>query len=113
MRFALVVQTWLGGGTPKAIADIEETAGYKAAGGQPEILRLTAREDGMLELTASNFKLRAIFQPDELDPLFALLTDAGVSLVVVHQLLGYPAPFIAALTAFAAPRHAVAFVHDF
>jgi hypothetical protein len=26
-RFSLVVQTWLGGGTVKAITDIEETAG--------------------------------------------------------------------------------------
>jgi len=107
-RFALVVQTWLGGGTQKAITDIEQAARY---GG--EILRLTAREDGMLDLTAPDFKLRAVFQPDEVDPLFNLLEDAGVELLVVHQLLGYPAGFIARLTAFAAARHAVAFVHDF
>lgn len=88
--------TWLGGGTPKAIADIEESVGYNAAGGEPETLRLTAQK----------FKRRAVFQPDEVEPLFALLADAGVKLIVVHQLLGYPA-------AFAAPRHAVAFVHDF
>jgi GT2 family glycosyltransferase len=107
-RFALVVQNWLGGGTPKAIADIEKTAGYGA-----EILRLTAREDGILELTAPDFKLRAVFQPEEVEPLFDLLTDAGVTLVVVHQLLGYGAGLIAQLTEFAASRHAVAFVHDF
>ncbi len=106
--FALVVQTWLGGGTAKAITDIEDSAGYDA-----EILRLIAREDGMLELTAPGFKLRAVFQPDEIEPLFTLLTDAGVNLIVVHQLLGYPAAFIAALTAFVAPRHLIAFVHDF
>jgi GT2 family glycosyltransferase len=107
-RFALVVQTWLGGGTPRAISDIEESAGYGA-----EILRLIAREDGMLELTAPDLKLRAVFQPNETDPLFNLLIDAGVRLVVVHQLLGYGAAFIARLTAFAADRHVVAFVHDF
>ncbi len=107
-RFALVVQTWLGGGTQKAITDIEEAAGYGA-----EILRLIPRQDGMLELKAPDFKLWAVFQADELDPLFNLLTDAGVQLVVVHQLLGYRAAFIERLTGFAAGRHVVAYVHDF
>ncbi len=107
-RFTLVVQTWLRGGTRKAIADIEQ-----AAGGGGKILRLTAREDGMLELTAAGLKLRAVFQDSELDSLFSLLADAQVRLAVVHQLLGYGAGFIRRLTRFAAARHAVAFVHDF
>jgi GT2 family glycosyltransferase len=105
-RFTLVVQTWLRGGTRKAIADIEQ-----AAGGGSKILRLTARENGMLELTAAGLKLRAVFQDSELDSLFNFLADAQVSLAVVHQLLGYGAGFIRRLTRFAAARHAVAFVH--
>jgi glycosyltransferase involved in cell wall biosynthesis len=54
-----------------------------------------------------------VFQPEEAEPLFNLLTDAGVELIIVHQLLGYGAGLIAQLTDFAAGRHAVAFMHDF
>jgi glycosyltransferase involved in cell wall biosynthesis len=67
----------------------------------------------MVELTAPDFKLRAVFQADEVDPLLKLLTDAGVNFIVVHQLLGYTAGLIASLTGFAAGRHMVNFIHDF
>ncbi|MDD2878434.1 MAG: glycosyltransferase [Acidiphilium sp.] len=108
-RFALVVQTWLGGGTVKAITDIEDAVGYNGA----EALTLISREDKTLELNAPGLKLRAVFLPDEVEPLFGLLEAAAVELVVVHQLLGYEAAIVRRLASFAAGRHTVAYVHDF
>jgi GT2 family glycosyltransferase/glycosyltransferase involved in cell wall biosynthesis len=108
-RFALVVGNWLGGGTDRAAADIERLAGYEGA----VPLRLSNREDGLVELGCQAPTLRAVFLAAELDPLFGLLEAAAVDLVVVHQLLGYEAGFVRHLTDFAARRRSVAWIHDY
>lgn len=109
MRFALVVGNWLGGGTQKAVSDISELVGYRGA----VPLHLSNRADGLLELSDATLPLRAVFLPQELDPLFELLAAASVELVVVHQLLGYDANLIRRMTRYVAARPSVAWIHDF
>ncbi len=109
VRFALMVENWLGGGTARAARDIEAAVGYGAA----RKLRLCCNEDGTIELQASEPRLQASFLAEETGPLFDLLEAAGVELVVIHQLLGFGAAFIEALGPYATGRRCVYFVHDF
>jgi GT2 family glycosyltransferase len=91
--FALVVTNWLGGGTRKALADIEEAIGSDVA----QRLTLRSRAGGMIELEAEQPVLRAVFAADEADDLFALLSAAPVKYVLVHQVLGYSPGFLSGL----------------
>ncbi len=108
-RFALVVTNWLGGGTRKALADIESAVGYDGA----QRLTLRNRADGMIELEAEQPVLRAMFAADETDDLFALLSAACVTHVLVHQVLGYTPNFVNGLAEWIGERHATYYAHDF
>jgi GT2 family glycosyltransferase/glycosyltransferase involved in cell wall biosynthesis len=107
--FALVVTNWLGGGSRKALADIEAAAGY---GGAAK-LALSCRADGVIELNAEAPALRAVFAPSETRELFEMLSAAPITRVLVHQVLGFPAAFLDGLRDFAAARHSVFYAHDF
>lgn len=107
--FAVVVTNWLGGGSRRALAEIEAAAGYAGA----DKLALTCREDGVIELSTERPSLRAIFGPDETGALFDLLSAARITRVAVHQVLGFPPAFIEDLTGFVAGRHSVFYAHDF
>jgi glycosyltransferase involved in cell wall biosynthesis len=108
-RFALVVRHGLGGGTDRAIGDIEASVGYGGA----EKLDLSCRADGFIELSAMHPALHAVFAPDEMAALVAVLQAAEPTLVVVHQLLGFPEAFLAAIPSLIEGRHSVCYVHDF
>lgn len=107
--FVLVISNMLEGGTPKAIANIEENIGYGGA----RKLSLRANEQGLLELSCEAPLLLASFTPDESADLFKLLTAANPSNILVHQLLGFPAAFVSRLHAWASGRHSVFYAHDF
>jgi GT2 family glycosyltransferase/glycosyltransferase involved in cell wall biosynthesis len=108
-RFALVVCHGLGGGSHKALTDIEDTVGYGGA----ERITLSCRDDGYMELSVQAPCIQAVFAPDETAQLFALLSRATVSLVVVHQVLGFSAAFLDGLRDWVATRHGVFYAHDF
>ncbi len=107
--FALVVENWLDGGTKTAIKDIELAYGY---GGRAR-MTLTCRPEGARELTAAEPAMRAVYAPDEDDALFATLDEAGVDLVLVHQLMGYSAGFIERLGVWGQTRQMKFYMHDF
>ena len=107
--FVLVITNALEGGTPKAIADIEQSIGYGAA----HKLCLRACDGGMLELSCDSPLLLASFTGDETAALFTLLTAANPGRVLAHQLLGFPPSFISRLHAWSAGRHSVFYAHDF
>jgi len=108
-RFVLVVQNSLGGGTKTAIQDIESAYGYD---GQQRIT-LTLRADGMHELDLQYPLIHAVFAPEDDAALFALLDDAGVDLVLVHQLLGSSEGFVSRLGRWGSARQMKFFMHDF
>ena len=108
-RFVLVVSNALEGGTAKAIRDIEAQTGH----GGGDILRLSVTRDGLIELTAEAPLLRARFSQAEGAALLAMLDVAAPAMVMVHQMLGFPADFIAAFGPWAAARHGVFWAHDF
>ncbi len=107
--FVLVISNMLEGGTPKAIANIEENIGYGAA----RKLSLRANAEGLLELSCDAPLLLANFAPQESADLFKLLCAADPSRILLHQLLGFPAAFLSQLHAWAAGRHSVFYAHDF
>ncbi len=127
--FVLVVENWLGGGTRKAVAEIGEAVGYGAA----ETLRLSCTATGMLQLEAGQpeagqpgagqsegaqpdpdaFVLRAVFQPDEGGMLIELLSCVPITLVLMHQALGFGEEFLVRFGNWAAERRAVFYLHDF
>jgi len=107
--FALIVQHALGGGTSKAISDIERAVGYNGA----SRLTLSCRADGFLELTAKTPSLRAVFAPDEISELFSVLSAAPISLVLIHQIIGYPLEFAEHMIRWVRDYHSVFYAHDF
>jgi GT2 family glycosyltransferase/glycosyltransferase involved in cell wall biosynthesis len=107
--FVLLIHHALGGGTGRAMADIEAAAGY----GEALVLTLCCRMDGFMELTAQEPVLRAQFAPEESAALMDLLDGAGIALVIVHQLLGYPADFLARLKAWLPGRRSIFYAHDY
>ncbi len=107
--FVLVISNMLEGGTPKAIANIEENIGYGAA----RKLSLRANAEGLMELSCEAPLLLASFTAEETADLFTLLSAASPTHILVHQLLGFPAAFISRLNAWAAGRHSVFYAHDF
>ncbi|HEV2362708.1 MAG TPA: glycosyltransferase [Caulobacteraceae bacterium] len=109
VSFAAVVGNGLDGGTRVAMEGIEEAVGY---GGRRK-LGITYAENDQILLEAEDPLIRAVFSLSECAELFELLEAARVTLVVVHQLLGFPADFIERLGAFAEGRRSAVFVHDF
>jgi GT2 family glycosyltransferase/glycosyltransferase involved in cell wall biosynthesis len=109
VRFALVVENWLDGGTKTAIKDMELAYGY---GGRQRIT-LSCRPDGARELNATDPAIQAVYAPDEDDALFATLDDVGVDLVLVHHLMGYSAAFVERLGAWGGARQMKFYMHDF
>ena len=108
-RFVLVVRNGLGGGTSQAITNIEAVVGY---GGQSKIA-LGCRADGFMELSVAAPAIHAIFAPDESGELMKLLAAARIGLIVVHQVLGFPARFITELRDWLRDRHGVFYAHDY
>lgn len=107
--FAVVVTNWLGGGSRRALDEIEAAAGYAGA----QKIAVTCRGDGVIELRAESPLLRAVFGPGEAGALFDLLSAAHITRVAVHQVLGFPPAFIEGLTGFVAGRHSIFYAHDF
>ena len=108
-KFVLLVTNTLEGGTPKAVREIEAAAGEPAV----ERLMLCCLDNGLLELSGEAPALRARFSAREMDPLFGVLAAAEPRRVVVHQLLGFPASFIARIGTWAQSLHSVYYAHDF
>jgi len=109
VQFVVVVSNWLGGGTKKAIEDSEESVGY----GPARKLGVMCREDGYIELRVKAPAICAIFAPNEVQPLFALLSAIPVARVIVHQLLGFTSAFSSTLSGWVRGRDAVFYAHDF
>ncbi|CAF9942873.1 hypothetical protein IMSHALPRED_005266, partial [Imshaugia aleurites] len=109
MEFVVIVETWLGGGTKRAIDDIGSLVGYR---GRVE-MRLRSLRSGAVQLSCPTLPLSAVFGDDDVWPLLAMLNAAEVSLVMVHQLLGFSKTTIDALTAWCRPRNSIAYIHDF
>ena len=107
--FVLVVSNALEGGTAKSISDIEQNVGYGAA----SRLSLHCTQDGLIELAGEDPLLLARFAADETNALFDMLNAASPGQVLVHQLLGFSAGFIAQFRRWAAGRHTVFYAHDF
>lgn len=127
--FVLVVENWLGGGTRKAVAEIGEAVGY----GPTETLRLSCTATGTLQLEAGQLEagqpevgqseggqpeaaglvLRAVFQPEESGMLIELLSCVPITLVLMHQALGFGDEFLSRFGSWAAGRRAVFYLHDF
>ena len=108
-RFVLVVNHKLGGGTSKAVADIESLVGY---GGAIKIA-LSCRSDGYLELTCKSPLIQATFAPDEVRALFRTLDSSNIVLAIVHQVLGFTPEFIAEFKARLSRYKSVFYAHDF
>jgi GT2 family glycosyltransferase/glycosyltransferase involved in cell wall biosynthesis len=107
--FALLILHNLGGGTTRAIEEIEKAAGY----GDALKITLICRDDGFLSLSCQAPLIEALFSPEETTELVAVLEAAPVRLVVVHQVLGLSEAAMAGLGAWLARRHAVFHVHDY
>jgi GT2 family glycosyltransferase/glycosyltransferase involved in cell wall biosynthesis len=108
-QFVLVISNYLGGGSAKAIADIEQAVGYGAA----IKLSLKCREDGSIGLSAETPMFRARFAVSEIDALFKLLDAAAPSHVLVHQLLGFAEAFVRRLQDWGMEQNQFYYVHDF
>ena len=108
-RFVMLAENWLGGGTGRAVRDIGELVGYD---GRTE-MRLSTKGTGTVELACERLRLKASFNDGESRQLVALLDQADVGLVIFHQMLGYTAGYVAALTEWSANRNAIAYIHDF
>ena len=109
MEFVVIVENWLGGGTKRAINDIGTLVGYR---GRVE-LRLRSLDSGAIQLSCQTLPLSSVFGADDVSPLLALLDAAEVSLVMVHQLLGFSKTAIDTLAAWCKPRNSIAYIHDF
>ena len=107
--FVLVVEHSLGGGTNKAAADIETALEIKSS----DKIVLNCGRDGVLQLLAEDPILLAVFHPDEIEPLFDLLSSVKLQLVIVHQLLGFPTEMIKRMADWVRVHHSVFFAHDF
>ena len=109
MQFVVIVETWLGGGTKRAIDDIGALVGYR---GRVE-MRLRSLQSGAIQLSCPTLPLSAVFADEDVWPLLAMLNAAEVGLVMVHQLLGFSKTTIDALTSWCRPRNGIAYIHDF
>ncbi len=108
-RYMLLVRNSLGGGTHTAIQDIESANDDDEC----ERITLTFRTDGSRELDVSMPLIHAVFAVDEDAQLFALIDDAKVEAVAVHQLLGATADFVRQLGIWGSARRMTFYMHDF
>ena len=109
LRFVLIVENWLGGGTGKAVDDIGKLAGY----GNRLEMRLSSTRDGLILLSCNDLRLKIAFAEDEQDELIKLLDAANIDLVLFHQLLGFNEVVIRSLGHWSGSRKAICYVHDF
>lgn len=109
-EFVLLVTNWLAGGARRAVDDIEREVGY---GPGRRRLTLTARPTGLMELEADDPLLRAVFGPEDCAALFDLLASARVTLVLAHQVLGFPPEFAEHFAAWVRGRRALYYAHDY
>ena len=109
VRFAVVVENWLGHGTLMAVTDIENAVGYGAA----RKLRIACEQYGKIILHVESPRIRAVFAQDESGDLFKMLAGLQVDLVVVHHLIGFSDEFINLLAKYVEGRNSVYHVHDF
>ncbi len=107
--FVMVIQHYMGGGTKKAASDIEAAAGIE----ETDKITLLCREDGYLEITATDPVIRAVFAADEVEPIFRLLNAAAPRLVVVHQVIGFSAAFIRRLAHWVRDYRSTFYAHDY
>ena len=107
--FVLVIRNWLDGGTRKAIQAVEA----QRLGDRASSLDLCVQIDGAIHLSCKTPLLAAVFAPGEQAALFAMLEQAAIDIVEIHQLLGYTAHFVAALHRWISGRDARVTVHDF
>jgi GT2 family glycosyltransferase len=108
-EFVLVVSNTLEGGTARAVKDIEAHIGY----GDAKILTLSVGESGLLELSGDEPLLLAGFSQKESAELLSLLDAAAPKRVMVHQMLGFPAEFIAGFGPWLKGRQSTFWAHDF
>jgi GT2 family glycosyltransferase/glycosyltransferase involved in cell wall biosynthesis len=108
-KIALTIQHSLGGGSATAAADIETALEC----GSARNLTLTASREGTMLLTVSQPAIKAVFQPQDVAPLFALLARVPIDAVLIHQLIGYSSEFISHLTEYLAEKRSALFLHDY
>ena len=108
-QFVLVIEAWFGGGSQKAVDDIEAAVGY---GGAVK-LRLVCTSVGNLVLEVQQLHIRAIFSSKESAQLFELLGELSIELAVVHQLIGFPGEFIERLGSYVEGKNSIYCAHDF
>ena len=108
-QFVLVISNHLGGGSEKAMHDIEREVGY----GSAAKLSLNCRNNGSWQVFAEQPVFHASFATDEVEDLFELLDAAAPHHVLAHQLLGFPAAFLRRLAEWVRGRNSVYYLHDF
>ncbi len=107
-RFEAVFDTWLDGGTRKAIADISACFDDNAAQ-----ITVRVQPDGTMRADCAALSLSIWFASDEAGVLLDTLAAASPARVLVHQLLGYDAVLLAALPGFLRQWRSLFFVHDY
>ncbi len=107
--FVVVISHKLGGGTRKAMNDIETLVGY----GVSEKIAVSCRLDGYVELECNSPLLCATFSPEEMQELFKVLSAANAILVLMHQVLGFSKDFIERLIMKLPEQRSVFYAHDF
>ena len=107
--FVITVMHGLGGGTAKAAADIAEAAGLDAY----RDITIRAGRQGAVELRCADPVVSAIFAPAESATLFDILGQLPVSLLIVHQTLGFEPGFLDGLETLAGRTNSVFYAHDF
>ena len=108
-RFVLIVHSWLGGGTSRALTEIGEAVGYE---GRTEV-QLRNTRAGVAELDCAGLVLRATFLDGDSENLVDVLDAAGIDLVILHQLLGFGPKIVDAVGRWCRDRRSIAYVHDF
>ena len=105
----LVVESWFGGGSRKAAAELQDQL---LRPGQA-VLSMRAREDGFVTVASAAPAMDALFAPDEADALFALLAAARPAATIVHQMLGFTAAVLGRLSDWLGQRRSLVYLHDF
>ena len=109
VRFVLVVQHFYGGGTKRAIDDIDAIVGFAGR----RTLALVCVENGLFVLSCDQPAFKATFAKGDEGDLFRILRGLPLDLVVVHQFLGYSAEMIAGFGELASDIRTIYYAHDF
>ena len=107
--YAVTVINWVTGGTIKAMEETHTAAGLDKFGA----ITVKVRIDGVIELSCASPLVRAVFARDEIAPLFSMLADLPVEVLMVHQTLGFTETFLDRLARFASGRNAIYYGHDY